>query len=203
MPPSWRGWLKTAIRRCDPALRQPGFPASRNHRAHQRPTRARRGAGRPGSGQCRYRESRVADSRRSPPPRGEGRGERERTRRHSCSGWPSPCPFLAQNLDFHARSPMRRLASSRCFSTGSFARSLRAVSIPANARSRHCSSRYIGAASPRDRASTDSPPSLAQHNLLFPPRRPALDLGRRAGRACSRATLVAARPAQPRQLHSH
>ena len=33
-----------------------------------------------------YRESRVADSRRSPPPRGEGLKERERTRRHSCSG---------------------------------------------------------------------------------------------------------------------
>src|SRR5512134_786707 len=66
-------------------------------------------------------------------------------------------------------SPMRRLASSSCFSTGSFSRSLRPASIPASARSRHRSSLYIGTDTSREMASTGSPRNSRSTTSFFRP----------------------------------
>ena len=66
-------------------------------------------------------------------------------------------------------SPMRRFASSSCWATGSFSRSLRPASIPASARSRHCSSLKIGTETSRERASTGSPRNKRSTTSFFRP----------------------------------
>ena len=97
-------------------------------------------------------------------------------------------PFLAQQFVFHdqlANAP-GRLANFA--SSGSFSRSLRPASIPAEARSRHSSSRYMGTDNSREMACTGSPRNSAQGDCLLPVRRPPLHFGGRAGGASSRAT---------------
>ncbi|GAB4165829.1 MAG: hypothetical protein Fur0039_02220 [Rhodocyclaceae bacterium] len=102
------------------------------------------------------------------------------------------CLSLRRISTSMTNSPMRRLTSSSCFSTGSFcalrasfagaqdrpagvlrpsawSRCQRPTSIPASARSRHCPGRYIGTASSRDRASTDSPRKRRSTTCFFLP----------------------------------
>src|SRR5258706_5951348 len=64
-------------------------------------------------------------------------------------------------------SPMRRVASPSLASSGSFSRSLRPASIPARARSRHSSSRYIGTDTSREMASTGSPRNRRRTTSFF------------------------------------
>src|SRR6478736_1750911 len=77
------------------------------------------------------------------------------------------CRSLRSSSFSMTSSPMRRVASPSFASSGSFSRSFRPASIPARARSRQSSSRYIGTDTSREMASTGSPRNSRKTTPFF------------------------------------
>src|ERR1700738_3374600 len=77
------------------------------------------------------------------------------------------CRSLRSSSFSMTSSPMRRVASPSFASSGSSSRSLSPARIPAKARSRHSSSRYIGTETSREMASTGSPRNKRKTTCFF------------------------------------